>query len=43
MMRLGGVSVAMNNAKSEVKQVADHIIGDCEEDGIGAFIRRQIG
>jgi Cof subfamily protein (haloacid dehalogenase superfamily) len=39
MMKIGGVSVAMANAREEVKQVADVIIGDCDDDIIGVFIR----
>ena len=39
MMKLGGISVAMANAKDAVKNVADYIIGDCDEDAIGEFIR----
>jgi Cof subfamily protein (haloacid dehalogenase superfamily) len=40
MMKMAGISVAMGNAIPEVKAVADIIIGDCDEDGIGIFLRR---
>ena len=39
MMKMGGISVAMANAKDTVKHVADYIIGDCDDDVIGEFIR----
>lgn len=41
MLRLAGVSVAMGNARSEVKQVAHHVIEDCNGDAIGKFIERE--
>jgi Cof subfamily protein (haloacid dehalogenase superfamily) len=40
MMKLGGLAVAMNNAKKEVKEIADVVIGDCDNDEIGKFIRQ---
>jgi Cof subfamily protein (haloacid dehalogenase superfamily) len=39
MMRLGGISVAPSNAISKVKAIANYIIGDCDDDVIGEFIR----
>ena len=40
MMKMGGLAVAMGNARDEVKAVADIVIGDCDNDEIGAFIQR---
>ncbi len=40
MMRLAGVAVAMGNATQEVKQAANIVIGDCDDDEIGRFIRQ---
>lgn len=39
MMELGTRSIALKNAKEEVKVIADDIIGDCDEDTIGEYIR----
>jgi HAD superfamily hydrolase (TIGR01484 family) len=39
MLGLAGVRVAMENAADEVKRAADHIIGDCDQDPIGPFLR----
>lgn len=38
MMEFAGVSVAMGNATESVKSIADHVIGDCDDDAIGEFI-----
>ena len=38
MMRLSEHSVAMSNAKDEVKAVADAIIGHCDADVIGTYV-----
>lgn len=40
MMKRGGLAVAMGNAKQEVKEIADVVIGDCDNDEIGEFIRQ---
>jgi len=40
MMKLGGLAVAMGNARQEVKAIADVVIGDCDNDEIGGFIRQ---
>jgi Cof subfamily protein (haloacid dehalogenase superfamily) len=40
MLKVGGLAVAMSNAKQEVKAIADVIIGDCDNDEIGDFIRQ---
>jgi len=40
MLKLGGLAVAMDNAKKEVKEIADVVIGDCDNDEIGEFIKQ---
>jgi hypothetical protein len=40
MMKLAGLAVAMGNATEEVKAAADTVIGDCDADEIGRFIRQ---
>ena len=40
MLKLGSLAVAMGNAKQEVKEIADVVIGDCDDDEIGKFIRQ---
>jgi Cof subfamily protein (haloacid dehalogenase superfamily) len=40
MLKLGGLAVAMGNAKQEVKEIADIVIGDCDNDEIGEFVRQ---
>ena len=39
MMELGTRSIAPRNAKEKVKAIVDYIIGDCDEDTIGEYIR----
>lgn len=39
MLKLCGVGVAMGNAIDEVKAVADQVIGDNDNDGIGGYLR----
>jgi hydroxymethylpyrimidine pyrophosphatase-like HAD family hydrolase len=36
---LAGIKVAMENAAEEVKRAADHIIGDCDQDPIGPYLK----
>lgn len=40
MMKLSDHAVAMGNAKPEVKAVAHEIIGHCDDDCIGPYLRR---
>ena len=40
MMRLSGHAVAMGNAKPEVKAVAHHVTGHCDEDAIDHYIQK---
>ncbi len=40
MLNLAGVKVAMGNATTEVKEIADHVIADCNSDAIGRFIEQ---
>jgi hydroxymethylpyrimidine pyrophosphatase-like HAD family hydrolase len=40
MLKLGSLAIAMGNAKQEVKEIADVVIGDCDDDEIGEFIRQ---
>jgi Cof subfamily protein (haloacid dehalogenase superfamily) len=40
MMKMGGLAVAMGNARDEVKAVADVVLGDCDNDEIGPFLRQ---
>ncbi len=40
MMRMGGLAVAMGNARDEVKAVANTVLGDCDHDEIGPFLRQ---
>lgn len=40
MMKMSGLSVAMGNAREEVKAVANVVIGDCDNDEIGPFLRQ---
>jgi hydroxymethylpyrimidine pyrophosphatase-like HAD family hydrolase len=42
MLKLAGVKVAMDNAKAEVKFIADEVIADCDQDAIGAFVQRYL-
>lgn len=42
MLRECGVGVAMSNAIDEVKSVADHVCGDCDEDGVAKWIEANI-
>ncbi len=42
MMKFATRSIAMKNARHEVKKIADDIIGDCDDDSIGAYIRNVI-
>ena len=39
MLRLCGVGVAMGNAIDKVKRVADYVIGDNDNDGIGKYLQ----
>ena len=39
MLKLCGVGVAMGNAIDEVKAVADQVIGDNDNDGIGGYLQ----
>ena len=38
MLKLCGLGIAMGNAIDEVKEAADRVIGDNEEDGIAEFL-----
>lgn len=40
MLKLCGMGVAMGNAIDEVKAVADYVIGDNDNDGIGRFLQK---
>jgi hydroxymethylpyrimidine pyrophosphatase-like HAD family hydrolase len=40
MLKLGSLAIAMGNTKQEVKEIADIVIGDCDDDEIGKFIRQ---
>lgn len=42
MMKITGKSIAMGNAKDEVKKIATDIIGDCNSDAISQFINEKI-
>jgi Cof subfamily protein (haloacid dehalogenase superfamily) len=42
MLRYAGLSIAMGNARDEVKAIADVITTDCGKGGVGAAIRRYI-
>lgn len=42
MIRHAGLGVAMGNAKDEVKQLADRVIGPNEQDGLAAFIHELV-
>jgi len=42
MLELAGVKIAMGNAKSEVKAIADEVISDCDQDAIGSYIQRYL-
>ena len=39
MLKLCGVGVAMGNAIDEVKQIADYVIGNNDNDGIGKYLQ----
>ena len=39
MLKLCGVGVAMGNAIDEVKQIADYMIGNNDNDGIGKYLQ----
>ena len=39
MLKLCGIGVAMGNAIDEVKAVADYVIGDNDNDGIGKYLQ----
>lgn len=36
MIQYAGIGVAMGNSREEVKKAADHVTGDCEDDGLVA-------
>ena len=40
MLRLEGLGVAMGNAQSEVKEVADYVTGSNDEDGVAKVIEK---
>jgi Cof subfamily protein (haloacid dehalogenase superfamily) len=40
MMKMAGLAVAMGNAREEVKALADVVLGDCDNDEIGPFLRQ---
>ena len=42
MLKLCGVGVAMGNAIDEVKQIADYVIGNNDNDGIGKYLQNYI-
>jgi len=42
MLKLCGVGVAMGNAIDEVKQIADYVIGNNDNDGIGKYLQNDI-
>ncbi len=42
MLKLCGVGFAMGNAIDEVKAVADQIIGDNDNDGIGVYLKNVV-
>lgn len=42
MMKIAGISVAMGNSKSFVKECADIVIGDCDSNAIAEFINSKI-
>lgn len=42
MLKLCGVGIAMGNAIDEVKAVADQIIGDNDNDGIGVYLKNVV-
>ena len=39
MFKETGISVAMGNAKPEVKQIADHVTDDIDQDGLYQALR----
>lgn len=39
MLKLCGIGIAMGNAIDDVKEVADHVIGDNDNEGIGIYLR----
>lgn len=42
MLKLCGIGVAMGNAIDEVKAVADYVIGDNDNDGIGYYLQKEL-
>ena len=40
MLKLCGIGVAMGNSIEEVKQIADVVIGNNDEDGIAEYLER---
>jgi hydroxymethylpyrimidine pyrophosphatase-like HAD family hydrolase len=42
MLRECGVGIAMSNAINECKSVANHICGDCDEDGVAKWIEENL-
>ena len=42
MLRNCGIGVAMSNAISECRSVADYVCGDCDEDGVAKWIEERI-
>ena len=39
MLKMAGIGVAMGNAISRVKEIADIVIGNNDEDGIAAYLK----
>jgi hydroxymethylpyrimidine pyrophosphatase-like HAD family hydrolase len=37
-----GIGVAMGNAIDECKAVADHICGDCDDDGMAKWLEKNL-
>lgn|GEM_PF-4248606 len=42
MLREAGLAIAMGNAVEAVKAVSAHVIGDCDTDAIGVFLRKYV-
>ena len=39
MINIAGRGIAMDNSFDSVKRIADDICGNCEEDGIGRYLK----
>ena len=42
MLEFAGLGIAMGNASSEVKAIADEVVGDNDSDGVATAIERFI-